>query len=166
MPMSNDVSLPAEVRPSWPPFCVKCRAADPSAFYAFTPARSGWLAMLPGSSWLVRRDPVVAPACPACAAKMGRARLIGSVLSWVLLFVALFTALVVLRWTGVSATWRPWLASAMTFVCFMPLSIWHVFHPPPLNATIMGGSRIDFEFADEAYASMFAGRNVDHVLNK
>jgi hypothetical protein len=166
MPMSNDVSLPVGVRPDWPPFCVKCRAVDPSAFYVFTPQRSGWLAMLPGSSWIVRHDPVVAPACPACATRMGRTRLIGSVLSWVLLFIALFAALVVLRWAGVSATWRPWLALAVAFVCFMPLTIWHLFHPPPVNVTVVGRSRVDYEFADMAYAFMFAGRNVDHMLNK
>ncbi|MBX9737135.1 MAG: hypothetical protein K2X32_09440 [Phycisphaerales bacterium] len=163
MSIATTVSLPASVTPEWRRVCVKCRSEDPTAFFVFTPERSGLLAWLPGSSLITRRDPVVVPACEPCAASLSRKRMVRISVEWMVVIVAVLTPALVARWAGGPMTWQFWLAAGGGLACVVAHGMWVIFHPHPVSADVMGKSTIDYQFASAAYASDFAKRNSEYL---
>jgi hypothetical protein len=152
MPLSNDVELPKDRTPAFPPFCIGCGSEDPtSRFRASTRAIGWWSVLLRGGE----KHHVDAPACSECASFLrlqARVRFAAVIVSIVV------GAFVTSQLIGTGGLARSWLVAVGGLIGTIPFLLWSITHPPAFDLTATSTS-ITCEFSDPAYAEAFAELN-------
>jgi len=155
MPISTDVNLPKSQLPFFPDRCVACGADAPDASYRVGTNAIGWWTL---AFWSFgRRFRVDVPACDSCRDRMCRAWWLRLAVNAVVVAIGVGLALYLLRWY--QGPFKRWFALGIALICLLPVILWEVFFPRPIDLTAYADT-VDYEFRDPEYAEEFAELNL------
>jgi len=154
MPLATTINLPREMEAAFPDRCIRCGAAGPERrIRIWTSTVSVWSVL---SLLFSRPFSVRVPVCRACAPRLRIARLVRLILTLGIAAAGVAVALWVLE--SYDGPGRRYLGIGIAVVCMLPFFAWEAFFPPPIEITAYSRS-VDYEFADDAYATEFAHLN-------
>lgn len=160
MPMSSDVTLPRSKAVHFPDNCIRCGKEHPGETLAYSARESNFFSNWFLWWWPGKKVTVHVPVCSDCTAPLKRARTRREVINWIAVIAAVAICVPVighLNGGKISGSMK-WVVMAAVILLLAPLFIYQALHPPVFDFTVYS-EKIEYEFADENFATAFAQLN-------
>lgn len=160
MPMSSDVTLPRSQAVEFPDNCIRCGKERPGETLSYSARESNLLTSWFLWWWPGEKVTVEVPACAACQSPLKWGRRWRTFITVAIIFGAVFACMPILDSLKLTTSpgLRKLLAMVTILVVLTPFWVYLVRNPLTFDLTV-GSSTIDYEFADENFATAFAQLN-------
>jgi len=156
MPLSTDITLPAEVQPVFPDRCVVCDCETIKRSKIAVDTQNGLLSFFVPIMSLFEWKKIEFPVCEDCSGKFFRQRWFRTLVCWTIIGIVVFVTLPYFQGLNRSITKLAILAIALAAI--IPHMIFEVFFPRWFDVTA-SKQTTQYEFKSEDYATDFYALN-------
>jgi hypothetical protein len=158
MPLSTDITLPAEIEPIYPDRCVVCDGETTNRIRISVGTQSPLLSFLVPIMSLFGWKKIAFPTCKNCTGKFYRQRWIRTAICWTIIAVVVYFCMPYFK--GVDRTATKLALIAIALAAIVPNIIFELCFPRWFDVTESKHTTC-YEFRSEDYATDFYALNRD-----